>query len=45
MPLVKIDGADIAYEVHGEGPPVLLVAGLGGAGSYWQPQIEALSRD
>jgi aminoacrylate hydrolase len=44
MPLVKIDGADIAYEVHGAGPPVLLVAGLGGAGSYWQPQIEALSR-
>src|SRR5262245_23246143 len=44
MPTVRIDGADIYYEVHGDGPPVLLVAGLGGAGSYWQPQIGPLSR-
>ncbi len=44
MPKVSIDGADIYYEIHGDGPPVLLVAGLGGAGSYWQPQIGPLSR-
>jgi aminoacrylate hydrolase len=44
MPTVRIDGADIYYETHGDGPPVMLVAGLGGAGSYWQPQIGPLSR-
>ena len=44
MAKVHIDGADIHYEVHGEGPPVMLVAGLGGAGSYWQPQLAALSK-
>lgn len=44
MPKVHIDGADIHYEVHGQGAPLMLVAGLGGAGSYWQPQIAELSR-
>ncbi len=44
MPTVRIDGADIYYETYGDGPPVMLVAGLGGAGSYWQPQIGPLSR-
>lgn len=33
MPKVHIDGADIHYEVHGQGAPLMLVAGLGGAGS------------
>lgn len=40
MPKVKIDDCELYYEIHGDGPPVLLVAGLGGAGSYWGPQIE-----
>lgn len=44
MPTVRIDGADIYYETYGDGPPVMLVAGLGGAGSYWQPQIGPLSK-
>ena len=44
MPTVRIDDADIYYETHGNGPPVLLVAGLGGGGSYWQPQIGPLSK-
>jgi aminoacrylate hydrolase len=44
MPKVKIDDFEIYYEIHGSGPPVLLVAGLGGEGAYWQPQIEPLSR-
>ena len=44
MPIARIDDADIYYEVHGAGPPVMLVAGLGGAGSYWQPQIGPMSR-
>jgi aminoacrylate hydrolase len=44
MPKAKIDDCEIYYEIHGSGPPVLLVAGLGGEGAYWEPQIETLSR-
>lgn len=29
------DGGRLAYEVRGEGRPVMLVAGLGGAGAFW----------
>jgi len=35
------------YEVHGsqksDAPTIILSSGLGGAGAYWQPQIEALT--
>src|SRR6201999_4520028 len=44
MPKASIDGIEIYYEVHGSGPPVLLVAGLGGEGAYWHPQIGPLSQ-
>ena len=44
MPKATIDDIEIYYEIHGSGPPVLLVAGLGGEGAYWRPQIEPLSR-
>ncbi|HVL58159.1 MAG TPA: pyrimidine utilization protein D [Burkholderiaceae bacterium] len=44
MPKAKIDDIEIHYDIHGDGPPVLLVAGLGGAGSYWAPQVEPLSK-
>src|SRR5690606_633766 len=32
------------YEEHGEGFPLVLVAGLGGVGSYWNAQLEDFSR-
>ena len=44
MPMAQVDNGELYYEVHGEGPPLLLVAGLGGVGAYWNPQIEAFSR-
>ena len=44
MPKIKLDDCEINYEIHGDGPPLLLVAGLGGASSYWGPQIEPLAR-
>ena len=44
MPRAKVGDIEIAYERHGEGPAVMLVSGLGGVGSYWNPQIEAFSR-
>lgn len=43
MPLAKILNADIHYEMIGEGEPVLLVAGLGGAASYWAPNVDAFA--
>ena len=43
MPKADLGELQIYYEVHGEGPPVLLVPGLGGVGSYWNPNILAFS--
>jgi aminoacrylate hydrolase len=43
MPTVSLGDADLYYEIHGEGPPVLLVAGLGGACGYWRPNVAAFA--
>jgi aminoacrylate hydrolase len=43
MPLAKLPDADIHYEIRGSGDPVLLVAGLGGAASYWNPNVAAFA--
>jgi len=43
MPTVTAGGTTLYYESHGDGPPVMLVAGLGGLGAYWLPQIPGFS--
>ncbi len=43
MPTIDIGDAEIYYETHGSGTPLLLVSGLGGVGSYWTPNIRALA--
>lgn len=43
MPLVSIGDADLAVEVAGSGPPLLLVAGLGGRGEFWRPHVAPLA--
>ena len=43
MPLAALPDAEIHYEIVGDGPPVVLVAGLGGAASYWRPNVAALA--
>jgi aminoacrylate hydrolase len=43
MPKADLGDLQLYYEVHGEGPPVLLVPGLGGVGAYWQPNIPAFA--
>lgn len=46
MPILKTDGADIYYEVHGSGPPMLLIAGTACDGAFWKPhQVDDFSRD
>lgn len=44
MPHIETNGIETYYEIHGSGPPVLLAAGLGGAGTYWREQIEPFAR-
>lgn len=45
MAKLSIGDAELYYEQAGEGPPVLLVPGLGGVGAFWAKQVAALSRD
>jgi pimeloyl-ACP methyl ester carboxylesterase len=40
---VKVNGKELAVEVTGEGPVVLLVHGLGGTSNFYQPQVAALA--
>lgn len=43
MPKAKIGDAEIYYEEHGAGEPLMLVSGLGGAAAYWKPNLPALA--
>jgi pimeloyl-ACP methyl ester carboxylesterase len=40
---VKVNGKELAVEITGEGPVVLLVHGLGGTSNFYQPQVTALA--
>ena len=43
MPKANLGDGEIYFESHGSGEPVLLVPGLAGVGSYWNPNIPAFS--
>ena len=43
MPKVDIGDAEIYSESTGDGPPLMLVPGLGGGGSFWNNQVEAFA--
>ncbi len=45
MPKLSVGDAELYYEQTGEGPPLLLVPGLGGIGAFWAKQVAAFSRD
>jgi pimeloyl-ACP methyl ester carboxylesterase len=40
---VQVAGTELAVEVAGSGPPVVLLHGLGGTGNFFQPQLAALA--
>lgn len=43
MPYIQANGINIYYETHGAGEPLVLISGLGGDRTFWQPSIEVLS--
>jgi pimeloyl-ACP methyl ester carboxylesterase len=43
MPLAKVNGVALYYEVHGRGPWLALVHEFAGSYKSWQPQIDVLS--
>jgi aminoacrylate hydrolase len=43
MAFARGKDAEIYYEVHGRGTPIMLSAGMGGSGSFWAPQLDALA--
>lgn len=40
---MQINGKHYAVDIDGDGPVVLMIHGLGGTGSFYQPQAEALA--
>ena len=45
MPHITLrDGATLFHETHGSGPPLMLVTGLGGVATFWEPHVEAFAR-
>ena len=45
MPMLNRDGVGLYYEVHGEGPVILLTHGYSATSQMWKGQIEPLSKD
>jgi pimeloyl-ACP methyl ester carboxylesterase len=43
MNTALVNGIHLYYEVHGNGPPLLLLHGFGGAAKHWHPFIPELS--
>jgi len=44
MPTVRVNGIDLYYETHGEGPPLVLIMGLRRNLLWWYRQIPEFSR-
>ena len=44
MPFVERAGVRVFYQARGQGPPVLMVQGVGVIGAGWRPQVEELSQ-
>lgn len=45
MPYLSRDGVKIYYEVHGDGPPLILSHGYSSTSAMWKGQIAALSQN
>ncbi|MBS3786769.1 alpha/beta fold hydrolase [Candidatus Bipolaricaulota bacterium] len=45
MPKKTINGVDLYYEVKGEGPPLVMIQGLGYSSRFWFNQVPELKED
>jgi aminoacrylate hydrolase len=45
MATIGIGDAELYYEAHGDGPPLMLVSGLNGVASFWVKQVSVLAKD
>lgn len=45
MPVLERDGFEIYYEVHGEGPALLLTHGYSATSQMWSANVDALSKN
>lgn len=43
MPRILIDDTSFYYETHGQGPPLLMIRGLGSNADHWYSQVPALA--
>jgi len=41
---IEVNGININYEIHGQGPELILIHGNGGNLTYWEPQVRTFSR-
>src|SRR5438270_8622571 len=44
MPLAQVNGIELYYEIHGDGPGLVLAHGAGGNHLSWWQQVPVLSR-
>ena len=44
MPNATANGINLYYETHGQGEPLVLIAGLGATGELWRNQASPLAR-
>lgn len=44
MPVISANGIQQYYEIAGDGPPLVLVAGMGGTANYWQDTAAFFAR-
>jgi aminoacrylate hydrolase len=44
MTIASLADSEVFYEITGQGPLLLLVSGLAGVASYWEPNIAELAR-
>jgi 3-oxoadipate enol-lactonase len=44
MPRLRVGNADLYFEVHGQGPTIVLAHGVGGNHASWYQQVDAFAR-
>ncbi|CAN5269367.1 alpha/beta fold hydrolase [soil metagenome] len=45
MPKLNRDGVELYYEIHGQGPAIILTHGYSSTSQMWRGQIDVLSKD